>query len=281
MHGTPGHDGQSDVESKKCKKIQLKPTTYFPGPKVMFTANEKVRQKTGEENMEAARRLACVLSAYNLPGFGDVLKYLKAHQKQELRNWYRKRDDKKDTTVWECKKRNLAARVRDALCIIADPDIVPPSGRKAASKCGGVRPGQDGYGPRKFDDEWQDWADPGNKVYDEVINHVISQTKNAPIHPARQSGLDHIKTLNPGHRADIIEAYLGAADAAVKLEEHMQDKTLPWLREYKAFPGGIFSDNDEVAQYISNKITDIYQQQGILPLSKKEKKKAAAKSRVS
>ena len=87
----------------------------------MFKIYEKVRHDEPDDRLEAARRVACILAVHKQPGFDDVLTYLEQHQQKALRNWRKKNKYVEwDTTpTWE-------QRVRDALCILADPSIVPP-----------------------------------------------------------------------------------------------------------------------------------------------------------
>ena len=108
----------------------------------MFGREEKVIIDTHEKCMAAARRVACVLAMYDLPGFRNVLHYLEENQTQPLRNWRKKHD-------YEVCDRDprLLYRVRDAFTLIADTGIIPTTARKGASRCGGVRPGKDGDGP--------------------------------------------------------------------------------------------------------------------------------------
>ena len=53
----------------------------------MFGCQEKVIIDTGEQLMEAAMRVACVLAMYDLPGFRNLLQYLEVNQRQPIRNW--------------------------------------------------------------------------------------------------------------------------------------------------------------------------------------------------
>ena len=52
-----------------------------------FDRDEAVNDNTEEEWMEAARRVACVLAVYKLPGFENVLEYLEVNQMKHLRKW--------------------------------------------------------------------------------------------------------------------------------------------------------------------------------------------------
>ena len=230
----------------------------------MFKLNEKVRHDEPDDRLEAARRVACILAVHKQPGFDDVLTYLEQHQKKDLRNWR-----KKNTIAeWDTTPQ-YAQRVRDALCILADPSIVPPTALEGASKCGGVPPGKNGYGPRAYSDEWPDWANPGNDMYVEVIDHVIKQSEHTLPHNTRQTGLKNLKEMAREMRGNIVGTYLAAADAAQKLEEHMNDPQLPWHREYKPYPGGVFHEYDEVSQYVKLRIENMFAALG--PLQKVEK----------
>ena len=55
-----------------------------------FGREEHVQIHTGEQLMEAAMRVACVLAMYDLPGFRNLLQYLEVNQRQPIRNWSKK-----------------------------------------------------------------------------------------------------------------------------------------------------------------------------------------------
>ena len=95
----------------------------------MFEFDEIVRKYTDEVCMEAARRVACVLAVYELPGFEDVLQYLEVNHQRDLRNWRIIHEFE----VWDPSQDTIYT-VRDAFCVIADTDNIPISARKGASK---------------------------------------------------------------------------------------------------------------------------------------------------
>ena len=118
---------------------------------------------------------------------------------------------------------NLPQRVRDAFCIIADPSIIPPTARKGASKCWGLL-----EDPRKLSDVWPEWEDVSNDVYNQLIEDVIWESRNAPPHSTRQPGLAQLWAMKKARRAEVIEAYLAALRASSQLVQHMHRKPTLW-----------------------------------------------------
>ena len=276
MHG---YAGQSDVERRKHKTspvCERNEDHAFPGSTLLaFCESESFDCTSDHKCLETARRVACYLAMYNLPGFRVVLSYLEEHRAPGLRFCRIQHD------YQACDPDpRLLNRVRDAFTIIADTGIIPAVARKAASRFGGVRPGKDGEGPRNHNDDWSEWADPGDDVYNSLMQEVLGQTNNTPPHHTRQAGFDNLRQLSPEECGEVIKAYLAAADAAVKLEEHILQPTMAWHREYKPFPGGVYNETDEVADYINRWIRRHFHDNGILPY-KKFRKKAVAESRVS
>ena len=84
--------------------------------------------------------------------------------------------------------------------------------------------------------------------------------------------------MNDESCGDVIEAYMAAADAAKKLNDHMgslgQPGTpVPWRREYKDLVGGCYNETDEVSDYIHKWVIELFNKQGPVPLSKNERKR--------
>jgi len=186
------HNEQSDVESRKGQLQMICRPTFFPGPLVMFGFTETVSIDTVEECMEAARRVACVLSVHELPGFEDVLQYLEVNHQRDLRNW------RKTHQFEVCDpSQDTIHTVRDALCIISDTDNIPIAARIGAAKCGGVRPGKEGYGPLACSEDGPELADPANDVYGFLMDQVLQQTDDIPPHHTRQAALDRLEQFSP------------------------------------------------------------------------------------
>ena len=102
-------------------------------------------------------------------------------------------------------------------------------------------------------------------MYVAVIDHVIKQSEHTLPHNTRQTGLKNLKEMAREMRGNIVGTYLAAADAAQKLEEHMNDPQLPWHREYKPYPGGVCSEWDEVSMYVKLHIEKLFQALGTMP----------------
>ena len=69
-------------------------------------------------------------------------------------------------------------------------------------------------------------------------------------------GYDLLRSLGTEKCGDIVEAYLAAADAAQRLNVHMNFAGGPWHREYKDLVGGTFNETDEAARYINAWVKD-------------------------
>ena len=120
-----------------------------------FGREEHVQIHTGEQLMQAAMRVACVLAMYDLPGFRNLLQYLEVNQQKSLRNWRRKREFA-PWYLWP----TLIFRVRDAFTIIADTDIIPTTAKDGHGPQKWLT-GKDGYGPQKYSDDWPPMCPPG------------------------------------------------------------------------------------------------------------------------
>ena len=226
----------------------------------MFEFDEIMSKCTDEACMEAARRVACVLAVYELPGFEDVLEYLEVNHQRDLRHWritheFEVCDPSQDTIY----------TVRDAFCIIADTDNIPISARKCASQFGGVRPGKEGYGPPADYEDFPEWADPGNEAYYSLMQEVLRQTNDIPPDHTRQAVLDRLKQFRAEQCADCIEAYLAAADASQRLWAHLHYRHIPWHREYEDLEGGIYNPSDKVAKHVNDWIGRHFHDKGIRP----------------
>ena len=272
MHSTRRHDGQSGVESGQHQPaMNVCRDELFPGAMPFFGSAETVNDNTEEEWMEAARRVACVLAVYELPGFEDVLEYLEVNHQRDLRNWRITHEFE----VWDPSQDTIYT-VRDAFCIIADTDNIPLAARKGASKCGGVRPGKEGYGPPAFSPDWPQWAHPGIDVYDDLMQDVLGQTSHTRPHITRQAGIDRLKKLKPGQCADVIRAYLTAADASQRLWAHLHYRHIPWHREYEDLEGGVYNPSDKVAKYVNDWIWRHFNNRSNFPYKSSKKEEAAA-----
>ena len=245
--------------AKSRRTRQLQPDTsafredLFPGASPSFQYNDLVERDTGAQRMEAARRIACVLAMHELPGFENVLLYLEQNQPRSVSNWRR------NHIVTFAPTPSLIYRVRDAFIIIASTDFIPPTAVVAAAHCGGVEPGESGYGPPHFSPDWLEWADPGVDVYHDLMQDVLARMSHIPPHHTREEGLYELMQLKPVQCADVIRAYLAAADATARLIDHNEtDGMVPWRRPYESLEGSVFPFNDEVSQFINMWIKRFY-----------------------
>ena len=249
-------------EEPKRRKIMLSGWRpyIFPGANPTFRRDEFVKGDTGTQRMEAARRIACILAMHKCPGFTEVLMYLDRRQPINVYNW------RKIHSIVTCNQHRTrdevldgAYQVRDAFIIMANTDIIPETAIRTASHCGGLTPGGDGYAPLPCPD-WPQWGDVSIRVYDILMQNVLSVTKHNRPCIRRQVGLDRLYTLNAEQCTDVVRAYLAAADASARLIEHDESAgTVPWHRPYEEMKGGTFNYNDEVAQYINAWIKAYYE----------------------
>ena len=98
-----------------------------------------------------------------------------------------------------------------------------------------------------------DWADPGNPTYALFVRQLLAKVQPAGALPQRsQTGYGELQKFNTEHLADVVEAYLAAADAARKLADHIDCRTVPWHREYRGMAGGVFNPYDDTARFITD-----------------------------
>ena len=64
--------------------------------------------------------------------------------------------------------------------------------------------------------------------------------------------------MNARTRAEVIRAYLAAADAAERLQAHTASPDISWRREWDDLIGGTFNGEDSVAKYINEWIKTYY-----------------------
>ena len=150
-----------------------------------------------------------------------------------------------------------AYQVRDAFIIMANTDIIPETAIRAASHCGGLTPGGDGYAPLPCPD-WPQWGDVSIRVYDILMQNVLSVTKHNRPCIRRQVGLDRLYTLNAEQCTDVVRAYLAAADAKRRLIEHDESAgKMPWHCTYEEIEPQLWYD-DGIAQFINAFIKRYY-----------------------
>ena len=211
--------------------------------------------------MEAARRLACVLALHQIPGFEGVLTYLEENRPDEVDEMQKLYSRMVPPETF--RTRNV--RALHCLCLIADQNIICKFGRKAASNCGGLKPGDGESHPHPFRADWLKWADPDNSVYAKMVNEFIyAKMVNEIIYEVRaqgcslpayyQMGYDELVKFNDEQKAQCVEAYFGAADAAQRLYGHVSFHgvhSVPWHREYNCLEGGTFIAGDDNAAYFT------------------------------
>ena len=137
---------------------------------------------------------------------------------------------------------------------IADDDIIPSTARVAASQCGGMSPDEeynlpDPRGPNRLK-----WADAGNECYEALIEELGLQGAKRHMRPPSLfiQGYNALKTMDKVHCAVVIKAYLAAAAASKRLNDHEGSPvTLPGPGPYEDLEGGAYTSSDEVARFIN------------------------------
>ena len=191
--------------------------------------------------------MACVLAMHGISGYEHVWEYLLKHHADDVERW-------DELYRFEQESRSLSRNLRAlrCLCLIANPNIIPKTAMEAAAQCGGLEPGLDENHPHPYGPNWLEWADPGNDVYARMVNQIIREEREqGSILPAYyQTGYDELVKFNDEQKAECVEAYLGAADAAHQLYGHTAFHGVhkePWYREYNCLEGGNFIMSDDNA----------------------------------
>ena len=222
---------------------------FFPGANPYFVPNEVVKSETGEQLMEAARRIACVLAMHRIPGYESVRMYLEVHRPEDVDQWHRQYLEEPPPAHLD-----IPLRALHTLAIIADDDIIPSTARVAASQCGGMSPDEgynlpDSRGPNRLK-----WDDAGNECYEALIDELVLQGAKRHMWPPSLfiQGYNALKTMDKVHCAVVIKAYLAAAAASKRLNDHEGSPvTLPGPGPYEDLEGGAYTSSDEVARFIN------------------------------
>ena len=265
MQSPPRHDEWASWrgEHQQQPAISARSEVLFPGAAPFFRYQETVDGYTYEKSLEAARRLACVLAMHHVPGFEYVRMYLEANHPEDVDEWLAlNREERPDMDI------SISLRALHVMCTIADHSIIPRTGRKAASHCGGVVPGRLVPGgefmhePHPADEECLTWADPGNEVYNILMVELMDakETSNKPLPNRSLWGYEIIKGMSAEKRGDCIEAYLAAAAVSKSLSAHMQCPQTTWNLKYHEMKGGEFTQEDEVASFILEWMTKYHAQ---------------------
>ena len=212
------------------------------------------------QRMEAARRIACLLAMHGIPGYERVREYLETHRPGYVARWREENHEEPPAH-----NSGIGIRAIHVLATIADRSIIPVDAVEAAAYCGGVSPAANG--PRPFDKDWPYWADPGNVIYNELMQQLISigSRSTAPMPPLRSMhGYLELTRMSRRDRSRVVRAYLAAADASERLSDHMNSHHVSWHRPYEELEGGIFTSTDEVARFITTWMMAFYQK-GVVP----------------
>ena len=229
---------------------------FFPGARPSFVHNEFVMSETGEQWMEAARRIACVLAMHGIPGYESVRKYLETHRPDDVARWREQHSEEMPVASLD-----IPSRALHILATIADTDIIPLMAREAACYFGGVLPGEGDKPPHAFGPQWPKWADPSIKICNAVVADLIDAGgTSCSLLPKRSLlGYEVLKEMNGESRTGVVKAYLAAADASKRLSDHVESPVaVPWRRPYKELEGGTYNKSDEVAHYINDLVRILY-----------------------
>ena len=125
------------------------------------------------------------------------------------------------------------------LALIADTNVVGKRIRKQASHCGGVP-------PTKLLQPFKDTpgvADPGNALYASVVQKLLDHVDLSSASALQLERIERVRWLNVEHKADLVEAALGAANAAYCLE-----RGVPFA--WSSMAGGAHGSGDEVTKWL-------------------------------
>ena len=143
-----------------------------------------------------------------------------------------------DETVQRSNQSNLSVGYRAfvRLALIEDHSKIPPTVRKQASHCGGVKPHD---WVRAFPDTPL-CADPGNEAYEVYVNQLLCTCRREVLGHADDETTKRIvdlQTLNREHKGDVVEAALAAANYAYCVQE---TKAMEWA----TLEGGTHAEGD-------------------------------------
>ena len=157
--------------------------------------------------------------------------------------------DDEGTAAWETMFR---------LFLTADSDLVPPDAVTAASFCGGIFP-HDGPHIVRFK-ECPGAADPGRHAYARLccsLKEIFQQRAakdpdlNSKIPDYLRAGKDRFfRTQDEGKLAALVQASLGASDAALAVSLFMEGRLSDWRRSYSDIVGAGCGNGDRVTPFI-------------------------------
>ena len=126
--------------------------------------------------------------------------------------------------------------IRDR-ALIADHSEIPPTVRKQASHCGGVKPRPPQV--QAFPDT-PDCADPGNESYEVLVHKLLVLCRQDVVRYAddeTMARIVHLQQLNREHKGDVVEAALAVANFAYCAQE---DVPMEWA----TLKGGAHAEGD-------------------------------------
>ena len=229
------------------------------GSEMCIRDSEWVKSFTGEQRMEAARRIACVLAMHGIPGYESVRKYLETYRPGDVARWRVQNHEEPPAADVD-----MHGRALHILSTIADPDIIPQDAVDAAEHVGGVWrrvltdivvTSTEGieYTRRRFGDAFSD-------CYDTLMQDLLDRHNRYTMPQRSMDGCHMLIDMMGNNRETVIKAYLAAADAAKQLMEHMESPgTVPWGRPYDHWARSTFHSSDEVARYINDWIDAYYE----------------------
>ena len=73
-----------------------------------------------------------------------------------------------------------------------------------------------------------------------------------------------MRGMSAFQRGDVVECTLAAADCALAAEQHVRNPTRHpnWVRDYQYVRGGGRTEDDEVTEWIQNKIHEMFRADG-------------------
>ena len=219
--------------------------------KPILERNEATPNRTNEDKLEAARRLAVLLSNHGESGF-DLVRQVRTDlvapaqvSKDHIPHGVG------DRAAWETMYR---------LFLIADTDIVSNAARKAASGTGGVEVKLD----IKPFPGCPNSGDGGNARYKKLCLHVLAlldayTNDNAnPLPSWLKNGANNYRAItNQANCGDLVEAALGAAEQMLALQEYREGKSKHWKRVWSQMWGAGCANGDIVTKWINDFIMNL------------------------
>ena len=212
-----------------------------------FVPGEQTPKRTTEEQCEASRRLAVLYAQHGEDGFKEIASITGVIPTDNYFSRSKIEVDDVDTAAWETMFR---------LFLTACPSLVPSDALTAASYCGGISPGRYITPFEKCPGA----GDPGKHAYAKLcdcLKEIFVQREakdpdvqsKVPAFPRPGKGR-FFQTQQEGKLAALVQASLGASDAALAVSLFMEGRLSDWRRSYSDIVGAGCGNGDRVTPFI-------------------------------